>query len=691
MAHRSLPKPQTAEIYDDDSHKFSLAVHSSDRIWNNIIQIFHEDCTDDYMPCGRISLAVGDIAKSLGIKKTKVGGGDKDVAYIVDSNTMTYGLWIIAAVLMCFAIGFVMRNFELQIKNKNYVGALEQADEMEELALERVMEIGLTLEDFLRREAAEEDMGDPLEKSLMKSQRSLLGFLQAKLSSADAIKAQSYLRELMQPVVRFLEDRKAEAVEAKMVLGEVNQMLGQDDLVPEAPVDNTAWMPQEHQWEMNNLKKDQWGHKDYKSGGGANPSFAAGTAHQNKQKTKAAGLTHGRDLSSRIAKFFEGVKAATDVSFPQGFAEKFFKFKQTLGANVKDPEAFAAAGRRRWNTLSKLLKDSGIIDVDARALGDEKLKERLLYMMYHEVDAILEVKKHAKVLNTLKAGYDAGNLAGGELMRILHSQKGLHEAFDWLFGSSDNAEIIDSSHLNDGPVGVAGGSRAAKPKVSRTAKKITEDFAAPMKDSSKARNGINTAKTGSSAKSSEKSKFIPRKKSPSAGAAASKTAPAAKSASVGRTRGGASKARDDYDLGKVPASTRGGSKHVDNFLAESDEIEGYLDGSKATRTAPRASSGSRKAKTEDPPPPPRQRREAASDRYEDRGRDDSGRGDERQRIDRSSRAAGSRLRERRAARNDRYYADDYAEDDRRGGYRRSSGGGRRRERRGDYYEDELDY
>lgn len=32
----------------------------------------------------------------------------------------------------------------------------QEADELEELALERVMEIGLTLEDFLRREALEE-------------------------------------------------------------------------------------------------------------------------------------------------------------------------------------------------------------------------------------------------------------------------------------------------------------------------------------------------------------------------------------------------------------------------------------------------------------------------------------------------------------------------------------------------------
>ncbi|GAB5368216.1 hypothetical protein AAMO2058_001299900 [Amorphochlora amoebiformis] len=398
------------------------------------------------------SLHVGDIAHSLGIKKTKVGGGDKNVAYLVDGKTLTYGMWIIAAVLGCFAIGFFLRNFELQIKNKNYAGALEQADELEELALERVMEIGLTLEDFLRREALEEDQVDTLELSLVRSKRALLKFLDAKLSDADVQVAEKYLNHLLQPVVRFAEDRKAEAVEAKLVLGEVNQMLGQDDLVPEAPADNSAYMAKQHQWELENLN-NEWQSRDYTKS--KPPTMAVKKTTPLKKK----GLSNGRDLGSRITKFFDGVKLATDVSFPEGFSAKFQSFKKSLGGGAGDADDFALQGGKRWNTLAAILKKYNIIDVDARTDGDEKLRERLLYEMFHEVDAILTVKKHKKVLDTLYAGYKAGNLAGGELMRILHSQKGLHEAFDWLFGNSENAEIMDSTSINQGTSGVAGGSR----------------------------------------------------------------------------------------------------------------------------------------------------------------------------------------------------------------------------------------
>eukprot|EP00467_Chlorarachnion_reptans_P018601 CAMPEP_0114527412 /NCGR_PEP_ID=MMETSP0109-20121206/23603_1 /TAXON_ID=29199 /ORGANISM="Chlorarachnion reptans, Strain CCCM449" /LENGTH=628 /DNA_ID=CAMNT_0001709377 /DNA_START=207 /DNA_END=2093 /DNA_ORIENTATION=- len=416
------------------------------------------------------NLAVGDIAHSLGIKKTKIGGGDKNVAYIVDSNTMTYGLWIIAAVLMCFAIGFFLRNFELSIRNKSYADTLQEADELEELALERVMEIGLTLEDFLRREALEEEQVDNLELQMVRSKRALMSHLSDTMKSEDIAKAERILTQLLTPVVKFLEARKTEAVEAKLVLGEVNQMLGQENIVPEAPVDNSAYLSKEHQWEMDNLKENAWGHKDY-AATTKPPSASPKKAADRLGKSK---LTHGRDLNSRISKFFEGVKAATDVSFPQGFKEKFLAFKKSLGANAGDAESFAVAGRRRWDALARILKDFNIIDVDARTTGDEKLRERLLYEMYHEVDAILRVQQYEKMLNTLQAGYKSGNLGGGELLRILHSQKGLHDAFDWLFGQSENAEIMDSRDIApSGNRGVAGGARNSKVATSsKAAKKL---------------------------------------------------------------------------------------------------------------------------------------------------------------------------------------------------------------------------
>mmetsp|Transcript_3523 Transcript_3523/g.7025 ORF Transcript_3523/g.7025 Transcript_3523/m.7025 type:complete len:632 (+) Transcript_3523:36-1931(+) len=411
------------------------------------------------------SLAVGDIAHSLGIKKTKVGGGDKNVAYLVEGNTLTYGLWIIAAVLGCFAIGFFLRNFELSIKNRNYTSVLEEADELEEMALERVMEIGLTLEDFLRREALEEDLVDTLELGMLKDKRAILTYLKGKMPAADVIKAEGYINSLLTPIVNFVEDRKREAVEAKMVLGEVNQMLGQDHLIPEAPHDDSAFRAKEHEWEMENLRQEE-----------LRKSLQEANTVEKRQKPAERlgkmGLTHGRDLESRIKKFFDGVKSIDEVSFPEGFRERFEAFKRTLGSDSVDPETMGASGRKRWDRLAALLKKDGIIDVDARTYGDEKLRERLLYEMYHEVDAILQVKKSKKVLDTLYAGYKAGNLAGGELMRILHSQKSLHEAFDWLFGNSENANILETKK-----------TPKTKAKNSRTARKITapteEDLSAP--------------------------------------------------------------------------------------------------------------------------------------------------------------------------------------------------------------------
>ncbi|GAB5371545.1 hypothetical protein AAMO2058_001589000, partial [Amorphochlora amoebiformis] len=98
-------------------------------------------------------LKVSDFGKVMGIQKTKAGASAKESAWLITASCCNVLLSVATAIIAGLAVGYILSHYDLnQIKAKLQKVAVESGY-LHGAAEDRIMELGLTLEDVLRRQS----------------------------------------------------------------------------------------------------------------------------------------------------------------------------------------------------------------------------------------------------------------------------------------------------------------------------------------------------------------------------------------------------------------------------------------------------------------------------------------------------------------------------------------------------------
>eukprot|EP00471_Norrisiella_sphaerica_P004915 CAMPEP_0184483000 /NCGR_PEP_ID=MMETSP0113_2-20130426/4609_1 /TAXON_ID=91329 /ORGANISM="Norrisiella sphaerica, Strain BC52" /LENGTH=568 /DNA_ID=CAMNT_0026863107 /DNA_START=131 /DNA_END=1837 /DNA_ORIENTATION=+ len=178
-------------------------------------------------------LKVSEIGKAIGISKTKHGAAAKEQAWVITTSCCNILFSIITAVVCGLTVGYVLNNYDLNSMKTKFYDLMEERGFLQDAAQDRIMEIGLTLEDVLRRESQEIEELDSMDFALQELEGNFNVWLRSQFphEPRKVEEGLNFFKDARETVAWYTQEMRRDSLEAKQYLGEVSDLIEAEDVI----------------------------------------------------------------------------------------------------------------------------------------------------------------------------------------------------------------------------------------------------------------------------------------------------------------------------------------------------------------------------------------------------------------------------------------------------------------------------
>lgn len=362
-----------------------------------------------------------ELGKAVGIQRTKAGSGDKEEAFLIRSTLLKFAGAFCLIFVVVGGLAIFLSQWEVSFQKGINLDERVEHQAVEEEGLAQFMQVGGMLSSFLREETGKKNTVTILQGQV----EGFLTVLQQGLetaSSSDEVHAlvQVFTDQVYGILDEYADLVSAESRDAKVMLGQLNKILADDDVMPESR-EKIRTAPKGGHGAKNMLQRaPRAGAPRDRS----DPGMKSGGAKQ-----KLAAL--GGDLNAVLTRIFDRVDSLSQLSFPDDVKDGLMALQHDLTAMVAQKQDISNSGL--LNKYKQLLSSPGVRGVDVAAAASS---ERQMVITLKEIVQLFPVLDHADDLETVKLKWESHTINEGETMHTLHKMTRDHILpFEWVAGT----------------------------------------------------------------------------------------------------------------------------------------------------------------------------------------------------------------------------------------------------------------